>query len=1044
MAELTIYVLVHPHKSMKQRFPQYSWHTPAGIEVCVTGSTSGISHTRRTDSNGAACIEVTGDQYTLTLPDLPGFTPETNNFTVAQGQQTHTEEIHVYPADQNDWLVPLQLMAKPIGQPTAFPVTGANVQLSGKGGKPLGNFTSMAGGNVYGAWPAGEVTVKPGKAANLTPVPPEFMTSSGQAQDWIPVQYKPIPARISIRPELRPFGVENAISGVTFELSQLGQEVPLRQTTQGSQAVVFSDLAPGPVTVRVIPLAVYGGSPIVLIGGKNEVSITLNAGDDQDLSSYFQFRYETGSLRGRVVDSAGRPLSGVTVIAQSNGLAKTAVSDSKGRYVLRKLRTGAWNVMLDQAAVVVGGRTLTAGPAQAPVSVQVAAEKTAKAGDFMLEPDEHGIRGKVTDESGSPLPYAVVEIRNQQMNVIDTVVADAQGSYTWKSPSSGLFVVSLLQQDGQTVQRQVVTVNSWAVQDLTSYSSPAPATAAIRKAAFARDGSATSSSGNGSSGTTSSATGSPPSERIPHEALTDLAAYPVLTEEVSTTGAPAPSGGGAGGAAGGYAQAVDQVMRDVLGWRPSGDVAGFQAALAGAFQLREVEGHTAWSWQQRGYAVQADMGALTGAQASIYARAKSALDQVLPLLAGLTTLNPALYPPQDLEAIRTVVTAELNELVTELALTGGPRLQRVDQLFLLLLGENRRSFSLDPDLVGGNLGTLRDRFGLTVDEIDTVDEERIVTNFRVIVEHVLALKASWDQDRQLLSGVSARTALGTVLILLSRGLEAVCESVDDLAFALDSVYVDPAQRQVIELRFASLTVNVPEMPLTKNTTTSHTFPAHEPPLLLSDLLDWVTRASRDEGPRIIQDAGKDGVLNFEPVLDRLRVLIHATRHIARHGTALPSGMQTPRVSRALQVLAAQLDQATNLAGLVRRDPIPQIAEVTGVTAGQPGTTTIVVTVSGSNLHRTQTAVLIAEGRADLPELRATDVAPGVAPSGAAIVGTTTTGTTPTQTANQATVTFMDPSVLRNTAGTTWLVALIDKNGTRSNEIEAVRVPYQSA
>jgi len=208
MAELTIYVLVHPHKSMKQRFPQYSWHTPAGIEVCVTGSTSGISHTRRTDSNGAACIEVTGDQYTLTLPDLPGFTPETNNFTVAQGQQTHTEEIHVYPADQNDWLVPLQLMAKPIGQPTAFPVTGANVQLSGRGGKPLGNFTSMAGGNVYGAWPAGEVTVKPGKAANLTPVPPEFMTSSGQAQDWIPVQYKPIPARISIRPELRPFGVE--------------------------------------------------------------------------------------------------------------------------------------------------------------------------------------------------------------------------------------------------------------------------------------------------------------------------------------------------------------------------------------------------------------------------------------------------------------------------------------------------------------------------------------------------------------------------------------------------------------------------------------------------------------------------------------------------------------------------------------------------------------------------------------------------------------------------------------------------------------------
>ena len=73
-------------------------------------------------------------------------------------------------------------------------------------------------------------------------------------------------------------------------------------------------------------------------------------------------------------------------------------------------------------------------------------------------------------------------------------------------------------------------------------------------------------------------------------------------------------------------------------------MAGFQAALTGAFQLREVEGHTQWAWQQRGYAVQADMGALTGAQASIYARARSALDQLLPLLAGLTSLNPALWP----------------------------------------------------------------------------------------------------------------------------------------------------------------------------------------------------------------------------------------------------------------------------------------------------------------------------------------------------------------------------------------------------------------
>ena len=116
----------------------------------------------------------------------------------------------------------------------------------------------------------------------------------------------------------------------------------------------------------------------------------------------------------------------------------------------------------------------------------------------------------------------------------------------------------------------------------------------------------------------------------------------------------------------------------------------------------------------------------------------------------MTPINPALYPPQDLEAIRTVIATELQELVGELALEGGPRIQRVDQLFSLLLGDRVGSKNLNPDVVQGNLGILRDRFGLTIDQIDTVDEERIVTNFRIVVEQVLSLQASWSTDRGLL------------------------------------------------------------------------------------------------------------------------------------------------------------------------------------------------------------------------------------------------------------------------------------------------------
>jgi hypothetical protein len=514
---------------------------------------------------------------------------------------------------------------------------------------------------------------------------------------------------------------------------------------------------------------------------------------------------------------------------------------------------------------------------------------------------------------------------------------------------------------------------------------------------------------------------------LPREAFTDLASYPVLTEEITTTGVPAPVSGGTAGTGAGYGPAVDQVIRDVLGWRPSGDVAGFQAALNGAFQLKEVQGHTEWTWQQRGYAVQADMGALTGAQASIYARAKSALDQITPLLTGLTAINPALYPPQDLEAIRTIVSTELNELVTELALEGGPRIQRVDELFGLLLGSHR---SRNPDRVNGQLGQLRDRFGLTVDEVNTLDEERMITNFRVIVDQVMSLEASWQTDKKLFSRESiaspdSRTSFGTVLIWLSRSLEAVCESVDDLTFAMDSVFVDAAQRQVIELRFDHLG---PEMTVTS---TGGPKPPGEPPILLSDLLDWVTRASRDEGPRIIQDAGKDGVVAFAPVLERLRFLIRATRDIIRDHHGLPPGLRTPRVKRAFDVLADQLKTAAELAVSVRRQEPPTISaawvgtapdaadgnlfdQVSATSATPlPSGTKVNIGLLGSGFRADTIALLQLDGRPDLPEQQAR---------------------VNTSQPSVASVEFAVPPQLHHAGRATWLVSVANRDGTHSNEV----------
>jgi hypothetical protein len=887
-----------------------------------------------------------------------------------------TAELHLFPAN-GYWLVPLSLKRSNGAGRKTTGLTGAKVDVTDAA--RTRTYVSTGNGRILATSPAGNVTVQPAALPNLVTEPAEFIARGDQEQECIEVPYRATSARITITPTFKPGG--SPLSEVTFELSRPGQGVLLRQVSQGSQAIVFDNLTPGQVTVKAIPPASSDDSPIVLIGKSDCVSLSLAAGDDQDLSKHFRFRYMTGSINGRVVDNDGQPMPGVILVATSNGQSRTTTSGSKGKYSIRKLRPGQWTVVLQQPTVPRGRETLVGQPSEHALTVQ-AGQKT-KADDFTMEPDEHGIRGLVTGSDGQPLPNAVVEIRDARMRVIDTVVADAQGNYSWLSPSSGRFVINLLTRDGRTVQRQAVTVNSWAEVDLMA--EPHRPDIAFRS--------------NLAAGGAPPADGAPPAgpatsngstrSAVP-EAVTDLAAYPVLTEEISTTGVPAPAAGGGGTAGAGYGQVVDQAMRDVLGWRPGGDLSGFQAALSGAFQLSEKDGHTQWKWQQRGYAVQADMGALTGAQASIYARATSALDQVQPLVAGLTSLNPALFPEQDREAMRTIVGAELQELVTELALEGGPRIQRVDELFGLLLGENPRSRDLNPDVVQGHLGELRRRFALTADWIETVDDERVTTNFRVIVEQVLALRASWNSDRALLSAVDSRTSLGTILIRLSRGLEAVVESIGDVTFAMDSVYVDAAQRQVIELEFGP-----------------------DSSLLLSDLLDWVLKASRDEGPRLIQDAGKDGVRAFAPVLRKLRHLIKETRLVTQD-PRLPAGLRTPRVKRALQVLHDQMREAARLADLVTADQAPVItdAQVTSPsldTGGTHGLTTFKVT--GTNFRPDASAVLVNADREDVPDVIARNVL--VTPP------------------SSATVSFRIPTHGPGSRQPNWLLVFINGDGTQS-------------
>jgi len=389
----------------------------------------------------------------------------------------------------------------------------------------------------------------------------------------------------------------------------------------------------------------------------------------------------------------------------------------------------------------------------------------------------------------------------------------------------------------------------------------------------------------------------------------DATAFPILTEEVNFPNEAGRSGLTAGTAP--LSQKVDLTLREILGWRPrNNDPRGFLASLNQAFEVKDVEGHTEWKWRPRTYAAEADLGAITGAQASLYSRARAALDQSLPLLDGLVPLR-ADFDPQDIEAARSIVNSSLTELVYELGIEGGPRLARVDGYFLDLLGPiadpTGASVLTDPEQVGGQLAALRDGFGLIGAQVNTVDEEQNLTNFFILVDTVNSLWLTWRSQRDAFDHrKDGRSFLGTQLVLLSRNLAVVAESVEETYFAMDSVFLGPAERQITRLELQTGEV-----------------------VFLGELLDWVYRFATEEGPRLLREGGKDGVIQaFRPTVARLTRLVSGALDVSRGGASDQTrGFHTARVQRALEELKTNLEATQINAGEISRFPGPEITLV---------------------------------------------------------------------------------------------------------------------
>ena len=246
-------------------------------------------------------------------------------------------------------------------------------------------------------------------------------------------------------------------------------------------------------------------------------------------------------------------------------------------------------------------------------------------------------------------------------------------------------------------------------------------------------------------------------------------------------------------------QIVNNAFGQVLGQTfRTGNITNFRDSLSQTFAIKENNGQREITYSPRSYTTQTDLGgAITGAQASLYHRAKAALKEILPLLDGLYELDPS-SDKQNREAVRSIIHTEIVELVNEMGVQRGPRVQRVDSLFELLIGTNAESRL--PEQIGGQLRDLADIFGLHRSSINTVDEERNYGNFLIIRDYIVSLRQSW-QDYLDIQQSGSGAFVGTQLVLLSQALEVMAESVRETYRIMDLVFLGPEERQSVWIDF---------------------------------------------------------------------------------------------------------------------------------------------------------------------------------------------------------------------------------------------------
>ena len=301
-------------------------------------------------------------------------------------------------------------------------------------------------------------------------------------------------------------------------------------------------------------------------------------------------------------------------------------------------------------------------------------------------------------------------------------------------------------------------------------------------------------------------------------------------------------------------------------------------------------------------------GTISARQANLYRQASVIAGDALRVLNGLTPFVPEAEADQ-VDALRALISSEINSLVEEFGRVDEPRNERVLAYFsalnLHVRGFGRRAFLDDPERAA------------------SVDDETQVAGFELLKSYARGLREAWNTffnvDRSSKSfSLSERVERANIL------LPIVAQVNVDFEAAMDSVGFTESERRSLAAKFNTLSgFNVSPLLQFKgdlDIAQSGSFATSLPDITVYDLTEWVDRFANLEGPNMLAESGLYGLDFVTDQADRLfwviapviAILETDEVDLSSDSSSLEQSLSNERVRFSLNNLLVQLNTLADL------------------------------------------------------------------------------------------------------------------------------------